>query len=64
MATRTKITFINEIAVLCERTSADVITVSQGMGQDGRIGNKFLHAGPSPHGAGSFDADADADVAD
>ncbi|WP_422026140.1 UDP-glucose dehydrogenase family protein [Roseovarius sp.] len=42
----TKITFINEIAALCERTGADVKSVSKGMGMDGRIGNKFLHAGP------------------
>ena len=42
----TKITFINEIAALCERVGADVREVSKGMGLDGRIGNKFLHAGP------------------
>ena len=42
----TKITFINEIAALCERVGADVKAVSRGMGLDGRIGNKFLHAGP------------------
>jgi UDPglucose 6-dehydrogenase len=42
----TKITFINEIAALCERVGADVKAVSKGMGLDGRIGNKFLHAGP------------------
>ncbi|MEM6307448.1 MAG: UDP-glucose/GDP-mannose dehydrogenase family protein, partial [Pseudomonadota bacterium] len=42
----TKITFINEIAALCERVGADVKQVSKGMGLDGRIGNKFLHAGP------------------
>ena len=42
----TKITFINEIAALCERTGADVKMVSKGMGMDGRIGNKFLDAGP------------------
>ena len=41
-----KITFINEIAALCERVGADVKAVSKGMGLDGRIGNKFLHAGP------------------
>ena len=41
-----KITFINEIAALCERTGADVKQVAHGMGLDGRIGNKFLHAGP------------------
>jgi UDPglucose 6-dehydrogenase len=42
----TKITFINEIAALCERTGADIKKVSQGIGLDERIGNKFLHAGP------------------
>jgi UDPglucose 6-dehydrogenase len=42
----TKITFINEIAALCERVGADVKDVAKGMGMDGRIGNKFLHAGP------------------
>jgi UDPglucose 6-dehydrogenase len=42
----TKITFINEIADLCERTGADVQEVARGMGLDNRIGPKFLHAGP------------------
>jgi UDPglucose 6-dehydrogenase len=42
----TKITFINEIAALCEQVGADIKAVSKGMGLDGRIGNKFLHAGP------------------
>ncbi len=42
----TKITFINEIAGLCEAVGADIKAVSKGMGLDGRIGNKFLHAGP------------------
>lgn len=42
----TKITFINEIAALCERVGADVKQVSKGIGLDNRIGNKFLHAGP------------------
>ncbi|WP_372890342.1 UDP-glucose dehydrogenase family protein [Rhodosalinus sp.] len=41
-----KITFINEIAALCERVGADVKEVARGMGLDKRIGNKFLHAGP------------------
>ena len=41
----TKITFINEIAGLCEKVGADVKEVSRGIGLDGRIGNKFLHAG-------------------
>ncbi len=42
----TKITFINEIANLCEVTDANVQEVARGMGLDGRIGKKFLHAGP------------------
>ena len=42
----TKITFVNEIAQLCERVGADVKQVSRGMGLDARIGSKFLHAGP------------------
>ena len=42
----TKITFINEIAALCERTGGDVKEVAKGIGFDGRIGKKFLHAGP------------------
>ena len=42
----TKITFINEIADLCERLGADVHDVAHGIGLDGRIGRKFLHAGP------------------
>ncbi len=41
-----KITFINEIADLCERVGADVQDVANGIGLDGRIGRKFLHAGP------------------
>jgi UDPglucose 6-dehydrogenase len=41
-----KISFINEIATLCERVGADVQMVSKGMGLDHRIGSKFLHAGP------------------
>lgn len=55
----TKITFINEIAALCERTGADVKTVSKGMGLDGRIGNKFLHAGPG-YGGSCFPKDTQA----
>jgi UDPglucose 6-dehydrogenase len=42
----TKITFINEIADLCEQVGADVQEVARGMGLDNRIGSKFLHAGP------------------
>ena len=42
----TKITFINEMANLCEKLGADVQDVARGIGLDGRIGNKFLHAGP------------------
>jgi UDPglucose 6-dehydrogenase len=42
----TKITFINEIADLCEHVGADVQDVARGMGLDNRIGGKFLHAGP------------------
>jgi UDPglucose 6-dehydrogenase len=41
----TKISFINEIATLCERVGADVQAVAKGMGLDQRIGSKFLHAG-------------------
>ena len=42
----TKISFINEIANLCEKVGADVHMVAKGMGLDQRIGSKFLHAGP------------------
>ncbi len=42
----TKITFINEIADLCEKVDADVQEVARGIGLDNRIGSKFLHAGP------------------
>ncbi|MEJ1968782.1 MAG: UDP-glucose/GDP-mannose dehydrogenase family protein [Rhizomicrobium sp.] len=42
----TKISFINEMADLCEKVGADVQDVARGIGLDGRIGNKFLHAGP------------------
>ena len=55
----TKITFINEIAALCEKTGADVKEVSRGMGLDGRIGNKFLHAGPG-YGGSCFPKDTNA----
>ena len=42
----TKISFINEMSALCEMTGADIHAVATGMGLDGRIGGKFLHAGP------------------
>ncbi|MBF0328078.1 MAG: UDP-glucose/GDP-mannose dehydrogenase family protein [Nitrospirae bacterium] len=41
-----KISFINEISALCEKVGGDVNVVAKGMGLDGRIGSKFLHAGP------------------
>ena len=47
----TKITFINEIADLCEKSGADVQDVARGVGLDGRIGSKFLHAGPGYGGS-------------
>jgi UDPglucose 6-dehydrogenase len=55
----TKITFINEIAALCERVGADVKAVARGMGMDGRIGDKFLHAGPG-YGGSCFPKDTKA----
>jgi len=42
----TKISFINEMSMLCEKVGADVHDVAKGMGLDGRIGKKFLHPGP------------------
>ncbi len=52
----TKITFINEIADLCEAVGADVKDVSRGIGLDNRIGSKFLHAGPG-YGGSCFPKD-------
>ncbi|WP_379547918.1 UDP-glucose dehydrogenase family protein [Qipengyuania sp. DSG2-2] len=52
----TKITFINEMADLCEKVGADVQDVSRGIGMDGRIGSKFLHAGPG-YGGSCFPKD-------
>jgi UDPglucose 6-dehydrogenase len=51
-----KITFINEIADLCERTGADVQDVARGIGLDNRIGSKFLNAGPG-YGGSCFPKD-------
>ncbi|MFD2235686.1 UDP-glucose dehydrogenase family protein [Phaeospirillum tilakii] len=52
----TKITFINEIADLCEAVGADVHDVARGIGLDGRIGKKFLHPGPG-YGGSCFPKD-------
>jgi len=52
----TKITFINEIADLCEQVGADVQDVARGIGLDNRIGTKFLHAGPG-YGGSCFPKD-------
>jgi UDPglucose 6-dehydrogenase len=52
----TKITFINEMADLCEKVGADVQDVSRGIGMDNRIGGKFLHAGPG-YGGSCFPKD-------
>jgi len=58
----TKITFINEMADLCEKVGVNVQDVSRGIGLDGRIGGKFLHAGPG-YGGSCFPKDTQALVA-
>src|SRR5437867_7503849 len=55
----TKITFINEIADLCEALGSDVQDIARGIGLDGRIGRKFLHAGPG-FGGSCFPKDCQA----
>lgn len=58
----TKVTFINQVAELCEKTGADVHTIARAMGMDGRIGPKFLHPGPG-YGGSCFPKDTKALVA-
>ena len=55
----TKISFINEMSVLCEAVGADIHAVARGMGLDGRIGRKFLHPGPG-YGGSCFPKDTKA----
>ncbi len=55
----TKVSFINEMANICERINGDVHVVAKGMGLDGRIGSKFLHAGPG-YGGSCFPKDTNA----
>ena len=55
----TKISFINEMSMLCEEVGADIHAVARGMGHDGRIGKKFLHPGPG-YGGSCFPKDTQA----
>ena len=52
----TKISYINELANLCEKTNVDIKEISQGMGSDQRIGDRFLRAGPA-YGGSCFPKD-------
>ncbi|MBC8213928.1 MAG: UDP-glucose/GDP-mannose dehydrogenase family protein [Candidatus Marinimicrobia bacterium] len=54
----TKISFINEISLICDKIGADIYTVSKAMGLDGRISSKFLHAGPG-YGGSCFPKDTE-----